>query len=75
MVAEPLDEPEGGKVVDLMAALEASVDAAKAGRSSSTTKKAPAKKKGSTSKKAPSKKASSSKKKAPAKQPSRRKSA
>lgn len=75
VVAEPLDEPEGGKVVDLMAALEASVDAAKAGRSSSTTKKAPAKKKGSTSKKAPSKKASSSKKKAPAKQPSRRKSA
>lgn len=75
VVAEPLDEPEGGQVVDLMAALEASVDAAKAGRSSSTKKKAPAKKKGSTPKKAPSKKASSSKKKAPAKQPSRRKSA
>jgi DNA end-binding protein Ku len=75
VVAEPLDEEEaGGKVVDLMAALQASVDAAKKGRStsgSSSAKKAPAKKaakeasakKGAGAKKAPARKS-------PAKKPS-----
>jgi DNA end-binding protein Ku len=81
VVAEPLDEPEGGQVVDLMAALEASVDAAKAGRSGrssskekgSAAKKAPSKR--GQSKKAPAKKKGSSSKKAPAKRSSSRKSA
>lgn len=80
VVAEPMDDPGGdAEVVDLMAALQASVDAAKGGRSASSrsdrrgsteptgsaASKAPAKKK------VPSKKASSKKKtpseKAPAK--------
>ncbi|MFN7149065.1 MAG: Ku protein [Microthrixaceae bacterium] len=66
VVAEPLDEEDdGGKVIDLMAALQASVESARTPRSSSTsTKKAPAKKSGA--KKTPAKK------KAPAKQAGRR---
>lgn len=62
VVAEPLDEEEqSAKVVDLMAALQASVEAARTPRSSSgrskgsSTKKAPAKKK-SPVKKTPAKK-------------------
>ncbi len=73
IVAEAEEEPEGGKVLDLMAALQASVDAARSGRSSSSTKDAPARKatKRATSKKAPAKKAAAkkttpAKKKAPA---------
>jgi DNA end-binding protein Ku len=72
VVAEPLDESdEGGKVVDLMAALQASVDAARTPRSSSgrskgsSTKKAPAKKK--TPAKKPAGKKAPAKKKGPAK--------
>ena len=70
VVAEPLDEEEGGKVVDLMAALQASVDAARAGRSkkggssrSSSSTKAPAKQKAAAKKKAPARKKAPAKKK------------
>jgi DNA end-binding protein Ku len=84
VVAEPLDESdEGAEVVDLMAALQASVEAAKQGRSTSGTsssrKKAPAKrraspkKKGAGAKKAPARKAPA-KKKAPAAKSSAKKS-
>jgi DNA end-binding protein Ku len=82
IVAEPLDEDEEGRVVDLMAALQASVESAKAGRSSSRAparKRAPAKKTPSSSaprtKKAPAKKASGSSKKGSSSSGRRRKSA
>jgi DNA end-binding protein Ku len=58
VVEQPVEEEETGSVVDLMAALRASVDAAKKSRgesSSSTAKKTPAKK--TAAKKAPAKKA------------------
>jgi DNA end-binding protein Ku len=83
IVAEPLEHDEDqGQVVDLMAALQASVESAKAGRSSTTAharKRAPAKKATSTTaprkKKAPSKKAPGSAKKGAASSSRRRKSA
>jgi DNA end-binding protein Ku len=53
IVAEPLIDDEGGPVLDLMAALQASVESAKAGRS--TKNPAPTKK--ATAKKPPAKKA------------------
>ena len=60
-VAAPDEEP--GSVVDLMAALEASVAAAKQARTRHpTAKKAPAKKKSATKKKAAAKKKSTTKK-------------
>jgi DNA end-binding protein Ku len=58
IVAEPLSDDEGGRVLDLMAALQASVESAKAGRS--TKKPAPTKK--ATAKKSPAKKAAPKKK-------------
>ncbi len=78
VTAEPADDDEGGKVIDLLAALQASVDEARSGgrgtRSSSkrsTPKKASAKK--ASAKKASAKKASA--KKASAKKASAKKSA
>lgn len=66
VVAEPLSDDDDGKVLDLMAALRASVDEARSGRSAkqqrSTTAKAPAAKQRAASKEAPAKKAAASKK-------------
>ena len=64
VVEQPVEEEETGSVVDLMAALRASVDAAKKtrGEPAAPAKKAPAKK--APAKKAPAKKAAA---KAPAK--------
>ncbi|HEX6754609.1 MAG TPA: Ku protein [Mycobacteriales bacterium] len=69
VVEQPVQEEETGSVVDLMAALRASVDAAKKtrGEPAAPAKKAPAKK--APAKKAPAKKASS---KAPAKAPAKK---
>jgi DNA end-binding protein Ku len=71
---EPGGPESGAKVLDLMAALQASVDAAKSGGSSSRSRKAPAKKKERAAK-ASSAARSPAKKKAPAKRPSARKKA
>ena len=64
LVAPPERPEEGGAVVDLMAALRASVDAAKSGRSSSDAPAKPAKRAAKAAK--PAKKAAA-KKAAPAK--------
>lgn len=72
VVAEPEDDQEDAEVLDLMAALQASVDATKSTRSGS--RKAPAKKR-SPSKKAPAKKSAAKKaaaKKSPSKKPASR---
>jgi DNA end-binding protein Ku len=70
------EKPSGGEVVDLLAALQKSVDAAKQGRGESAAEEAaPAKK--STAKKAPAKKTAAKKtttKKAPAKKTAAKKS-
>jgi DNA end-binding protein Ku len=68
-VVHPEEQPTSGTVVDLMAALRASVEAAKKGRPDSAAKKPPAKAAG---KKAPAKAAG---KKAPAKKPPAKKAA
>jgi DNA end-binding protein Ku len=82
VVEQPVEEEETGSVVDLMAALRASVDAAKKSRgessssSSSSSSKAPAKK--APAKKAPAKKATAAKtpaKKAAAKKTTAKKTA
>jgi DNA end-binding protein Ku len=67
---EPSAPESGAKVLDLMAALQASVDAAKSGDGSARSRKAPAKKrpaKASTSRRSPAKK------KSPAKRPAAKK--
>lgn len=74
VVAEPEDDQEDAEVLDLMAALQASVDATKSTRSGS--RKAPAKKsaaKKAAAKKSPSKKPAS--RRAPAKKPASKKPA
>lgn len=82
IVAEPLEDDDQGRVVDLMAALQASVESAKAGRTAKKAPartRAPAKKAASTTaprkKKAPTKKASGSSKKGSSSSSRRRKSA
>ena len=65
------EEPEEqAEVVDLMAALEASLEAAKKGGSRSRSSSSTARKSSASAKKAPAKKAASSAKKAPAKKSS-----